>query len=289
MTIPAGKEREQEIQMPKENGIQSSNPGAASRGTFMIQRRDFLRLGSVAAVGIATSAMAGDLAGSVTGVLAPQSLPLLSIGFLDGSLQASGRRVVAAESLSSGDRDFLRAGAALRIAGFWRAETHRATPLSIGVNVHYPNADAPEGRTGVLAWACSSHGRTASAGRTRRLAMPVDETHQIELSVDGRSHDSGMVKLLKNRLSGEGSAPKVEETFARLSLSTAGGAKLRRGVYFLAVRESPGDRAPNWSAVRAQAPGSDELVTGSGGPLVDLLGRPVSFSYVVLSAEPATA
>src|SRR5512133_1672189 len=129
----------------RKSDAETANDAATDR--LAIPRRDFLRLSSVAAVGVAASAFAeGSVVGSAAGALLARPMPLLGVGYWDGSFaEPSTHRPVAADRLSSGDRKFLDGGARLRVAGFWRADAQKQ-PLSFSVNVHYPAPDVPDGR-----------------------------------------------------------------------------------------------------------------------------------------------
>lgn len=251
---------------------------------FAMRRRDFLRLSSVAAVGVAASAFADDAVQSITETLMPRPLPLMGVGYWNGTFaEPSSHRLVNAEHLSSGDHAFRGAGARLRIAGFWRAPQHQDEPLTVGVNVHFPVAGAPDGRAPFIAWASVSPARSASP---TAFTVPVDGSNPIELSVDsavrGNAANAGHREL---------PAPARTESFVRIGTSGDDVAKLRCGVYFVAVRESAKDPRPDWTSIHVVAPKDGFLSPNGSGPLVaeTLFGRrPVPFSYVVLTADYAT-
>ncbi|HEY2322163.1 MAG TPA: hypothetical protein VGJ82_04780 [Thermoanaerobaculia bacterium] len=249
---------------------------------FAMRRRDFLRLSSVAAVGVAASAFADGAVQSITESLMPRPLPLMGVGYWNGTFaEPSSHRLVNAEHLSSGDRAFSQSGARLRIAGFWRAPQHENEPLTVGVNVHFPVAGAPDGRAPFIAWASVSPARTASP---TAFTVPVDGSNPIELSVDTA------VRVNAPALHRELPEPAREESFLRIGMG-GDGAKLRRGVYFVAVRESSKDPRPDWSSIHVVAPKDGVLSPKGTGPLFaeTLFGRrAVPFSYVVLTADYAT-
>ena len=248
---------------------------------FAMRRRDFLRLSSVAAVGVAASAFADDAVQSITQSLMPRPLPLMGVGYWNGTFaEPSSHRLVNAEHLSSGDRAFSDAGARLRIAGFWRAPQPEHEPLTVGVNVHFPVAGAPDGRAPFIAWASASPARTVNP---TAFTFPVDGSNPIELSVDTAVRAKAVV---------HSQLPEAarEESFVRIGTSGEV-AKLRRGVYFVAVRESSKDPRPDWSSIHVVAPKEGVLSPKGSGPLFaeTLFGRrPVPFSYVVLTADYAT-
>jgi len=250
---------------------------------FAMRRRDFLRLSSVAAVGVAASAFADDAVQSITQSLMPRPLPLMGVGYWNGTFaEPSSHRLVNAEHLSSGDSAFSESGARLRIAGFWRAPQHENEPLTVGVNVHFPLAGAPDGRVPFIAWASVSPARSVSP---TAFTVPVDGSNPIELSVDTAVRANAAPALHR-----ELPEPERAESFVRIGTSGDNVAKLRRGVYFVAVRESSKDPRPDWSSIHVVAPKDGVLSPKGSGPLFaeTLFGRrPVPFSYVVLTADYA--
>jgi hypothetical protein len=251
---------------------------------FAMRRRDFLRLSSVAAVGVAASAFADDAVQSITESLMPRPLPLMGVGYWNGTFaEPSSHRLVNAEHLSSGDRAFIKSGARVRIAGFWRAPQHENEPLTVGVNVHFAVAGAPDGRAPFIAWASVSPARTA--GPTT-FTVPVDALNPIELSVDTATRVASSGPLHRDL-----PQPTRAESFLRIGTGGDDIAKLRRGVYFVAVRESSKDPRPDWSSIHVVAPKDGVLSPKGSGPLYaeTLFGRrAVPFSYVVLTTDYAT-
>jgi len=266
--------------------------GASAEGRFLMQRRDFVRLGSFAVAGLAATGLADDAVRGVAGAFYPPALPLLSIGYWNGSFDdpASNERIVAADSLSSGDSRFTAAGARLRLAGFWRAEHHRAQPLSININVHYPVAGSDSQKVAFMAWTCVSRRGGVAISNPLAIDVPLGAERALELSVRATGREGSLRKLTR-RIIGTAQADNaqpVEQSVARLSI--AEGSRLRRGVYFLAVRESENDRIPNWGAIRVTVPANGTLSPGSPGPLhVATIGGPraVPFSYLVVSTAYA--
>jgi len=265
------------------NDATKTQQDIAGKGTLVMERRNFLRLSSVAMFGIATTGLADGAVQRVKSVFLPERLPLMSIGYAK-SLEGAGERMIAADRISSGDRAFAENGVQLRVTGFWRAPQHRGTPMSIAVNVHYPDA-------AVIAWASASRGSVLASGSPTRSTVPVDDTHALQLSVDSLSaRPSAMRALTQRMLTTDEQVKTIEQSIAKIGFGSSDApAKLRRGVYVLAIRESESDIAPNWNSVRWTSAANGMMPEGDG-PLrvVGALGsHAASFSYVVLTADYA--
>ena len=66
----------------------------------------------------------------------------------------------------------------------------------------------------------------------------------------------------------------------RFSSGNAGNVRLRRGTYFIALRESGRDRQPNWGAITIDG---EHLHPNAGA--LHQGGLPVGFSYVAVSVD----
>jgi len=66
----------------------------------------------------------------------------------------------------------------------------------------------------------------------------------------------------------------------------ARGLKLRRGVYFFAVRENESENLPSWSSYSV-LPGAASLDPRGDGVLRTSMGNAPSFSYLMLSVDAA--
>jgi hypothetical protein len=237
-----------------------------------MRRRDFLILGSVATVGVATSVSAG--ATSPLSVLRTPN-PFLSIGF------------AAAEQESIAAADRLRAGfsaneARIRIHGLWRADARR-NANRVDVSAFYA---AGETSVPYLAWSHSAAATSPSVGFT----VPVDESGHVALGIEQRPAPSVLRQPTRvfGRFFGVRPAadlPRQEQLVAgrslcRLGTAAGDGLKLRRGTYFVALLQD-GDRKPRWSAISARP-----VENGQEG-LLRRGDAPVDFDYLVLSVDHA--
>jgi hypothetical protein len=267
------------------NDITKSQQDTGGKGTFLLERRGFLRLSSVAMFGIATTGLADTAVQGVKSVFLPEKLPLMSIGYAK-TFDGANERMIPAERISSGDHAFADGGVRLRIAGFWRAPQHRGTPLSIAVNVHYP--DAP-----FIAWSSASRGSALTSGSPIGATIPIDTTHALQISIDSLTARPSMVRSITRRVLNSGDdQPRVEQSIATIGFGSSDApAKLRRGVYVLAIRESDRDVTPDWSSIRWSSAESGMTANGDG-PLrvASVIGsNPAPFSYVVLTTDYARA
>jgi hypothetical protein len=238
-------------------------------------RREFLKLTSVGIAGIATSAAGSDAMRDVAASFLAQPLPLLGVGYCNPQ-SAHPDRVISADRLSSGDSRFGDVPVRLRIVGFRRAGEHAGKSLSIGLNVHYPEAQ-------FIAWRSSSRGRTLLNSSPVAASVPVADTRALTLSIDALSERPAALRALASRIAPAGSRPRFEESIINLGFGTSDATtKLRRGVYILAFRESAGEGTPAWSSLRYRADDSTLSVAGLEGE------RPASFSHIVLTTDYAT-
>ena len=238
--------------------------------TFRKDRRDFLRLGGVAMVGIATTAVAENTAHGIASAFITQPLPILGIGYCNPE-SAHPDRVIAAEHLSSGDSRFRDRAVSLGVRSFHRAEQHEGSPLSVGLNIHFKD-DAR-----FIAWRSAARGSRRTNGSPLKALVAVDENDTLTLSLDSMTQTSPLARrVLGNE------ETRIEESVATLGFgSSSSHAKLRRGIYIVAFRESARDAAPSWGSLRYDS-------TSAASPLraATVIGsRPAPFSYMILSAE----
>ena len=267
---------------------------------LLLHRREFMVLSSAAFAGAAASGLPQQVMRAVTGA-DPATLPIVSLGFWDGSLDKAKlgtapadtfHRVVSAASARSADRA-LDGSARVGINGFWRAEQHRHKPLSVGLNVMFPAGDA---RLPFHAWSHTTHRGVAKNAPPPQFVVPVDARHPIELNVEMRMPAGSTPPALarvKRFLSLDDRNDQTQKSGAcSLALdSRSSSVRLNRGIYFVALQEDPRDPAPNWSAVRMldlHAPGA--LDASGPGVLVHrgIFGdEPVPFTYLMISVNKA--
>jgi hypothetical protein len=267
---------------------------------LLLHRREFMILSSVAVAGAAASGLPQQVMRAVAGS-DPISLPIVSLGYWDGSLDKTRlgtspaetmHRLTSANSARSADR-VLDGSARVSVNGFWRAGHHRAKPVSVALNVLFP---AGNEKLPFHAWSHTTHRGVAKNSPSPRFVVPVDARHPIEINVEMRMPAGTTPPALarvKRFFSIEERNDEQKKTGAcALALdSQSSSMKLNRGVYFVALQEDPRDAAPNWNAVRMLDPHAPGALDASGsGVLVQggLLGyEPVPFSYLMISVNKA--
>lgn len=284
--------------MDTNDDIRDSVPNT-DQDRLLLHRREFMILSSVAVAGAAASGLPQQVMRAVAGS-GPISLPIVSLGYWDGSFDKTRagdgpsdqvHRLVSA-STRSADRA-LDGAARVSVNGFWRAEQHRAKPVSVAMNVLFPAGDE---KLPFHAWSHTTHRGVARNAPPPRFVVPVDARHPIEINVEMRMPAGSTPPALarvKRFLSLDDRNDEQKKTGAcALALDArSSSVKLNRGVYFVALQEDPRDAAPNWNAVRMLDPHAPGALDASGsGVLVQggLLGyEPVPFSYLMISVDKA--
>jgi hypothetical protein len=245
---------------------------------FQIPRRDFLRLGSVAAAGLAATGLSPDV---MAGIALP--MPLLSIGFCAETLEEIGadevRPVVAAPRIGGRVLDAHRAQ--VTVHEFRRAAAHRAEPLDLALLAYSPSIDPATGsKTPFIAWVWRGKPSLECPNRRTSFVVPVGSGDALHLGVERTltaPPRTGILRRLAGTFSGRDERSEIA-AFGR----TGEGLALRRGTYFLAVRESADDQAPSWASLHV-ARGE------SGAALRTLGGGEPPFSYLVISIDAPKA
>ena len=211
--------------------------------------------------------------------------PLLSVGHFPGSLPElqSATRLVGADALRAGDRSLIRSGVRIEVHSFQRAAARAEVPVSIGLNALYRvSGHAETARVPFLAWSWASTMSNPSSRPARAFVVPVDSEFPLELTVTTRAPHAGRNPLQHDeRLITESKERSI------ISLSVGAGRrsmKLRRGIYFLALRSSESERKPNWRSIGVENVGGGQVVLTQP----TLAGyEPVSFDYLMLSVDKA--
>lgn len=236
----------------------------SGRAVFTFRRREFLVMGSAAAVGLAATSLKSDTLSDGS-----TPMPLLSVGYWNGSpdelTRDAGRRhlVVPADRLVAGDDSLANETARVTVHGFWRGAAHRE-PLTLGLRAHYAASEIP-----VIAWSWRPGMRAANQVK---LEMPVGET--LDFTLERMNSQPLPTRRIADWM-GRRKTSSRAELAPMTSRSGAPGIKLRRGVYFFAVREHEGEAIPSWSATSVV---SRPDALDANGPLAN-----ASFSYLMLS------
>ena len=256
---------------------------------FTTTRRGFVAGGSAAMLLAATRGVAGQLMQVIPGT-DQGAMPILSVGYWDGLVRGAGAEtptthIVPAQA-AGGDSRFTRAGALVTTYGFWRAPANRTTPVSLSLIAFYPEIDPATGKkTPFVAWnvALNSNGLVGSL--RSRFVVPVDKNNQIEIAIDKHS-ETARRKVAQKAAASD--LDRIRELLTDRSSILALGSELglRRGVYFVALREKDVEEIPDWSRIRVTEFRSTDRVKPDGDSILVGPGGPVAFDYIVLMIEP---
>jgi len=237
---------------------------AASSG---IPRREFIRISSVAAVGVAIVTMSD---GNLFAATSSGIVPLMDVGFAP-SLPAAGfsTQLSSADSVLSPDPRFISTGARISVVGAKRADRHRNAAGGIGVDALFAtNHRQPDNPSHFRFFSVNGQPDADTITGPISFNMPVPSTSGVTLMVTRQRPTTQEPSATPPPLESEVSA-------LTLSLGNVAGPKLTRGVYVLAFREENGDSMSNWSRL--------SLANGDGGYYI----AGATFSYVLLNVDYA--
>lgn len=193
-----------------------------------MDRRRFL---STTAVGVAGLALTNKVALAAPATLAAGTPPLISIGFA-AALPANGTQVRLADATSilMPDPSFLSHDARVTVAGSARGPKHVSDPGGLAV-------DAVMSRR-FRFWSAAANGTSGALSFT----VPVTA------STGGIDFIARRMKTTSRKEEIAATAPAdVDPAPFTLSLGSADGPKLQRGVYVVALRESSSEIITDWS------------------------------------------
>lgn len=253
----------------------------SKRNKPTITRRDFIVAGSA---GVAVVAAApGSLFAAQTG---EGTVPArLSIGYWFGSarlpriadwreVDSGSCQVIDAATLVQGDFEFLRAGVQVNVVGM-PASLRPAGLRALDVRAHFnANLDGGTDLVPFGAWSYRNAGMEKVSPGVR-FHMPIAPETGLVFSMETESERTGRLRGV--RLAGGEYARR--EAVGSISLS-GDGAKLLRGVYFLAISDSPVAWSDYEFRMRSNAVTSHELVRRGGSR-----GTPAEFPYVVVTLD----
>jgi len=205
-----------------------------------MDRRRFLTTAAIGVTGFALNHK-NVLAAAATGFS-----PLISIGFAP-ALPPNGTsvRLGDAASILMPDPTFLSHGARVTVAGSARAAKHASDPGGVAVDA-------------VLAkrfrfWSVADNGRSGNLS----FVVPV-------VATSGINFVARRMKQTTKKDETSASAPAdVDPAPFTLSLGSAAGPKLQRGVYVVALRESATETIGDWSALSIVADRGAYSVAGA--------------------------
>lgn len=163
--------------------------------------------------------------------------PLLSIGFAP-ALPAPGTslRLADAASLYLPDPAFLSRGARVTVAGSARGPKHVGEPGGIGVDAVMPTLRQQPSR--FRFWSAADNGTSGNLAFT----VPAVATSGIDFVA------RRMKQTTKKDETATTAPADVDPAPFTLSLGSAAGPKLQRGIYVVALRESSSEVLTDWSA-----------------------------------------
>jgi hypothetical protein len=235
-----------------------------------IPRREFLRISSAAALGVAVVAVSE---GKLFAATSSGIVPLMDVGYAP-SLPLPGYSVplASASSILSPDPHFISSGARVAVVGARRAASRKNAPGGIAVDALFP----------------ASHRNPKDPSRFRFFSVsgrPDADAISAQLDFTIQTPATNGISFLvrRQRPSNQpvSEAPPPIETEASpltLSLGNVAGPKLTRGVYAFAFREENDDSMANWSRM-AIAPVDGGGYTISGA----------TFTYLLLNVDYADA
>lgn len=234
-----------------------------------IPRREFLRISSVAAVGVAIVTMSD---GNLFAATSSGIVPLMDVGYAP-SLPAAGFSIPlnSADSILSPDPRFISTGARVSVVAAKRADRHRNEPGGIGVDALFAtNHRQPDNPSHFRFFSVNGRADADTISGPVSFNMPVPSTSGVTLMVTRQRATPQEPSTTPPPIESEASA-------LTLSLGNVAGPKLARGVYVLAFREENSDSMSNWNRL--------SIANGDGGYYI----AGATFSYLLLNVDYAPA
>jgi len=234
-----------------------------------IPRREFLRISSAAAMGIAVVAV-GE--GKLFAATSSGLVPLMDVGYAP-SLPAAGFSIplASADSILSPDPRFISTGARIAVVGARRAAAHKNVPGGVAVDALFPVSHRASDPRRFRFFSIAGRPDQDSMSGPLSYTVQVPSTSGIALMVRRQrptpDKDSEVPPVLES-----------EVTPLTLSLGNVAGPKLTRGVYVLAFREEESDSmSSNWNRFTLAPSDNGYYISGA------------TFSYLVLNVDYAEA
>ncbi|HKB79022.1 MAG TPA: hypothetical protein VKH35_04835 [Thermoanaerobaculia bacterium] len=246
-----------------------------ARGGNLLPRREFLKLGSLTTLGF----MAGAFRPALLQAMPlesrnPGDRPLLAVAYSD-ALPADGEsvRLVSASSMTSGDPEFISRGARLTFGSFSRLSNYRERLADgIAVDVVFPaNSYTEDHLPRFRAWSFNAREDGDMVAAPISFNVPVTATDGIQLVL--RRMTPGVAETAATLPRG---GPKVGESSFPLRLGFGSAlAKLQRGIYVIALRETVDDVNTGWNSFRLANRNGTFVLT------------PSPFTYLVMTIDYA--
>jgi hypothetical protein len=235
-----------------------------------LDRREFVKVGSLAAVGLALQP------GLLHAAVGATALPILSVGYSDSVPEVAGQsfHLRAAKDLLFGDPSFLSRSARIRIGTFSRATRFANLPGGVDVDVVFPSYGfEPDAYPRVQAWGFRRDGWMQSTSGSLSMTVPVTSTEGLQMFFHRPAAAS------RGRAVRTGAQPAAATSSSMLRLDTgvtSNVLKLQRGAYVVALRETDDEREPNW--------GAQILSRDQSGLLLNSLA---TFTYLIVTVDYA--
>lgn len=230
-----------------------------------INRREFVVIGGTAVVATAVGlpARAAQNANDTE----------VSVGYFSGAPGISRRfhftpTFVDASSVLSGEPSFFSNDPVVRVAGYWRAETASSDEF-VSLDVLYEMPGYAE-KAAFFAWSGRVRGARLEGASPVRFRVPVAAVGTTDLIIQRTA---------------PGAAPRRSVVSFAVNSGVEGTLRLNRGLYAFALLRA-GEPAPDWRAVEiASDRTSEKTDLTRESLLVDALGNPVTFDYLLLSVS----
>ena len=234
-----------------------------------IPRREFLRISSSAAMGVAVVAMSER---SLFGATSSGIVPLMDVGYAP-SLPAIGFSVplASASSILSPDPRFISSGARVAVVGAKRAAQHANAPGGIAVDALFSVSHRrPDDPLRFNFFSVSGRSDHDAVSGPLAYTVQVSSTTGVSFTVRRQRPTSQPETTAQPPLE-----PEISPL--TLSLGNVSGPKLTRGVYVLAFREDQGDSMVDWRRMAVVPVENGYAISGA------------TFSYLILNVDYADA
>lgn len=229
-----------------------------------INRREFVVIGGaavvVSAVGLPARAAQN-----------PSDTTEVSVGYFSGAPGISRRfrftpTFVDAASVMSGEPAFFSNDPVVRVAGYWRASAAAAEEF-VSLDVLYEMPGIEE-KAAYYAWSGRVRGQRLDGASPVRFRVPVAPVGTTDLVIARTS---------------PGAAPRRSVVSFAVNSGAQGTLRLNRGLYAFALLRA-GEPAPDWRTIEIASDRTAESTDLTRESLlVDAMGNPVTFDYLLLS------
>lgn len=233
-----------------------------------IPRREFLRISSAAAMGLAVAAIGEPklFAAGTAGIT-----PLMDVGY-GPSLPAAGYSVplASASSILSPDPRFISSGARVAVVGAKRAARHANAAGGIAVDALFSVSHRrPDDPLRFNFFSVSGRPDHDAISGPVAFTVQVPSTSGVSFTVRGQRPSQAETEAM----------PPLDPGVSQLTLSlgSVAGPKLARGIYVLAFREAEDDSMTDWRRMAIVPAESGYAISNA------------TFSYLILNVDYADA